>query len=192
MHQAGINDPLLAADAGITLFMLNDIPISTMDADLGNSQLTATSKTGTGTPGTVIEDAGEGGTDAVVGSSGGDDDDLGTYVVSSASVSVMKSVNITDPSGGSEPVPAAVVTYSLAVTVTGSGTALNVIITDMLPVDTTYEPGTLALNGVSLTDEADIDVGDVGATTPGVVTVDLGDLPVGSPIRTITFEVRIN
>jgi uncharacterized repeat protein (TIGR01451 family) len=89
-------------------------------------------------------------------------------------------------------VPDAVITYSLAVTVAGSGTALNVIITDLLPVDTTYEPGTLALNGVSLTDEADIDIGDVGATTPGVVTVDLGDLPVGSPAQTVTFDVRIN
>jgi uncharacterized repeat protein (TIGR01451 family) len=191
-YQAGINDPFLAADAGITLFVLNDIPVSPVDGDLGSSQLTAVSKTGNGTPGMVIEGAGEGGTDAVVGTSGGSDEDLGTYAVSSASVSVDKSATIADPSGGSEPVTGAVITYALAVAISGSGTALDVIITDAIPAETTYIPGTLTLNGVGLTDAADIDVGDVGATIPGMVTVNLGELPVGSPAQTITFDVRIN
>jgi uncharacterized repeat protein (TIGR01451 family) len=191
-YRSGINDPSLPADAGITVFVLNDIPINVTGGELGNSQLTTTSKTGTGTPGTVIEDVGEEGTDAVIGSSGGRDDDIGTYVVSTAGVSVAKSATVVDPSGSSSPVTGADITYTLVVTVSGSGTVFDVILTDSLPAETTYNPGTLTLNGAPLTDEADVDAGDVGGTTPGVVTVRLGDLPVGSPAQTITFDVRIN
>ena len=43
-----------------------------------------------------------------------------------------------------------------------------------------------------LTDEPDGDSGDVGGTTPGTVTVNLGDVVGGSPFQTITFDVVIN
>lgn len=192
-YVAGTNDPALDADASITIFVLNDIPAAGLsNGDLGNSQLAATSKTGNGAPGTVIAGVGEAGTDAVVGTSGGSDDAIGTYVVSSVAVSVVKSATIGDPFGGTEPVPGAVISYSVVVTVGGSGTALGVVITDPIPGNTTYNPGTLTLNAAPLTDGADADAGDVGGTTPNTVTVNLGDLTTASPAQTITFDVTIN
>ena len=124
LYDAGVDlecaaDPVLPADGSITVFILNDIPSGLSDGDRGNSRLSATSTTGTGSPGTIFATAGDGGTDAVVGTSGGSAGDTGTYLVSALTVSVAKSVAIADPFGGSEPVTGAVLTYSLAVTVTG-------------------------------------------------------------------------
>jgi uncharacterized repeat protein (TIGR01451 family) len=186
------NDPILPADGSIALFVLNDIPGGLSDGDRGNCMLTAASATGTGAPGTVFSTAGDGGTDAVVGTSGGSVGETGTYLVSTLAVSVVKSVAIADPLGGSLPVTGAVLTYSLAVTVSGSGTAEGVIITDAIPANTTYKPGTLNLNSLALTDEDDGDAGDVGVSMPGVVTVVVDDLSAASPIQTITFDVIIN
>jgi len=188
----GINDPVLAADAAATVFVLNNIPGGLTDGDLGDSRLTATSNTGAGAAGTIVVGAGEGGTDAVVGTSEGDDDADGSYIVSAVTVSVVKSVSVADPFGGTEPVPGAVLTYTVTVTVGGTGTALGVVITDPIPADTTYNAGTLTLNAGALTDAADGDTGDVGGTTAGTVTVDLGDLNIASGPQTTTFDVTIN
>ena len=192
-YSPGVNDPTLEADASVTVFVVNDSPDSGLsDADLGDSRLPATSRSGTGEPGTDVPGAGEGGVDAVVGTSGGRGDDIGTYVVSAVGISVVKSASVRDPFGGTEPVPGAVITYSIAVTASGSGTALGVVITDPIPADTTYNPGTLTLNAGPLTDEADADAGDVGQTEPDTVTVALGDLSAALPAQTITFDVTIN
>lgn len=188
----GTNDPSIPADGSITVFVINDIPGGVSDGNLGNSQLTATSNTGSGAPGTIVAGAGEGGTDAVVGTTGGSGSGIGIYEVSSVTVSLIKSVSIADPFGGTEPFPGAVLTYSVVVTVAGSGTALGVVLTDPIPADTTYNAGTLTLNGGPLTDAGGDDAGDVGATTPGTVTVNLGDLTAASPAQTIAFDVTIN
>ena len=86
----------------MTVFVLNNIPGGLLDGALGNSQLTVTSNTGSGAPGTAVSNAGEGGTDAVVGTSGGSDANIGSYVASTLSVSVVKSVSIADPFGGTD------------------------------------------------------------------------------------------
>ena len=39
---------------------------------------------------------------------------------------------------------------------------------------------------------SDGDAGDVAATTPGTVTVNLGNVPAGSPARAIEFKVIID
>ncbi|NNE44094.1 MAG: hypothetical protein HKN12_07785, partial [Gemmatimonadetes bacterium] len=83
-------------------------------------------------------------------------------------------------------------TYAIVVNVTGNGTATGITLTDAVPTYTTYNPGTLTLNSAPLSDAADADAGDVGATTAGVVTVDLGDLADTAPAQTITFEVTID
>lgn len=187
----GVNDPVIAADGAIRILVLNNIPLGLLDGNLGNSRLTATSKTGTGAPGTVVAGAGEGGTDAVVGSSGGDDAKLGTYVVSNVVVTITKTSAVLDPFGGTEPVPGAVVTYTISVVVAGSGTAANMVITDAIPAGTSYNNNTLTLNTLPLTDGADADEGDVGATTPGVARVRLGNLTSASPQQNITFKVTL-
>lgn len=190
---AGTNDPVLAADASISVFVINNIPAALNNADLGNSQLTATSNTGSGAPGTIITNAGEGNTDAVVGNSGGTSSDAGTYVVADL-LSLVKSVVINDPMGGNQPVPGAIMTYTIVVTVTGSGTAAGVVITDPIPTNTTYVANSITLNTIAQTDASDspTDESDYNITNAGSITVNLGDLISASPVQTITFDVTIN
>jgi uncharacterized repeat protein (TIGR01451 family) len=192
LYNAGINDPLLGADASQVVFVRNNIPSSLSFGDLGNSQLLAISRTGSGPPGTAFANAGDNNTTAVVGTSGGTGNAIGTYEVSNTTVSLLKSVVITDQQGGNQPVTGATMTYSIEVTVSGPGNASNVVITDPLPANTTYTTGTLTLNAAPLTDAVDADAGDVSGTTPNTVNVNLGNLNQGSPVQTITFKTIIN
>ncbi len=193
LYVPGTNDPNLASDGTATIFLLATIPSTGLtDGDKGNVQLTAASKTGTGTPGTVFSGKGDGGVDAVIGTSGGTQTATGTYIVAGVVLSVNKTATVADQFGGTEPIPGATIHYSIAVAVTGSGTAAGVTITDPVPANTTYKPGTLKLDGTALTDAADADAGDVGGTTAGTVTVSLGNLTSASGTRTITFDAQIN
>jgi uncharacterized repeat protein (TIGR01451 family) len=192
-YNPGFNDPALAADASRTVFILSDILAGLPAGALGFSRLDAVAVSGgSGTPGLLHANAGDGGIDAVDGSSGGRAARLGRYVVSNVSVSLLKSAVVTDPGGGNEPVTNATITYTILVTVSGAGTAQNLVITDPIPTNTTYSPATLRLDAIGLTDTADGDAGDVGGTTPGVVTVNLGPVAAGSPARTIEFQVTID
>jgi uncharacterized repeat protein (TIGR01451 family) len=115
---------------------------------------------------------------------------LGFKALSTA-VSIVKSSVVTDRVGGSLPMPGSTLRYTLSVAAVGTGNALGVLVTDRVPLDTVYTAGTLSLNGKGLSDAVDGDAGDVGGTTPGVVTVFLGNLPAASPVQTIEFEVKI-
>jgi uncharacterized repeat protein (TIGR01451 family) len=130
----------------------------------------------------------------VVGASGGLQDDQGSYrvVALSAQVAILKSATVIDPFGGSQPVAGATITYELSVIATGTGTTRDVTVSDAIPLNTTYNPGSLTLNGNPVTDAVDGDPGDVDGTTTGAVTVALGDVAVGGPDQTITFTVTID
>ena len=185
----GSNDPTLATDASATIFVVSDIPGSLAEGDIANIDLVATSNTGTGTAGTVVAGAGDLGTDVIIGTSGGSATAAEAYLVSSVTVTLLKSAVISGPAGVN-PVPGSTIAYSITVTVTGTGTATGVVISDPIPTDTTYVTNTLALDALSLTEIADTDAGDVGATVANTITVNLGDLTAGS--QTITFNVTIN
>ncbi len=102
VYAPGSNDPALAPDESITVLVVNDIAGTVVNGQRGLSQLTATSQTGTGAPGTVFAGQGEGGTDAVVGTTGGDGLAVGEYVVSDISLAAVKSQTVLDPFGGSQ------------------------------------------------------------------------------------------
>ena len=114
-----------------------------------------------------------------------------TVSVAALNVSLNKTVTILDQWGGNQAIPGATLRYTIVATATGGGTANNVVISDPLPVNTAYIANSLRLNNTALTDVADTDAGDVGATTPNTVTVKLGNLTSASPIHTITFDVKI-
>ncbi|WP_303905326.1 DUF11 domain-containing protein [Thiohalomonas denitrificans] len=192
LYITGRNDPQLTADAARVVFVRNNIPADLHDGDLGSSQLNATSNTGSGAPGTTFDGAGNNGITAVVGASGGTDGATGSYQVSGAGVSLLKSVAIVNPLGGEQPVTGALMTYRIEVTVSGTARANGVVITDSIPANTSYVPASLTLNDEALTDAADGDAGDVGDSRADTVTVDLGDLNPGSPTRIITFDVLID
>jgi uncharacterized repeat protein (TIGR01451 family) len=205
LYSAGTNDPTIATGAYITVYVVNNIGGTVTDGQLGFSQLKAKAKTITGsmTPGTLYAGAGDGGTAAVVGlangsgnTDGGTGLAVGTYQVSSVVVAVVKTATaVLDPWGGTNPVPGATITYRIEVDVTGTGTATAVKITDPIPGNTAYKTGTLKLDtgaGLSaLTDAADADAGDVGGTTVGTVTVNLGNLTEASSTMSIEFTVTI-
>ena len=184
----GTPTPALAPDSSLTVFVLTTLPGTATDGQTGQVRLTATATTGSGTPGTVFTGQGAGGSDAVVGASTALDDALATQIARLAAVNLTKSATILDPFGTQQPVPGAVVTYSLLAMVSGAGMASNLNVTDVIPSGTTYEVGTLTLDGTPLSDVAD---GDVGQASAAGIAVGLGTLAGGSS-KTVTFKVKIN
>lgn len=175
-------------------------------------------------PGTILPNGGTPavggpGIDAVIGAgaggaadSGADDTASGSYVVSGVNITIAKTViAVTSPAGVTTtgcnvPVPPAacstilpgtMVQYQLTVTITGSGAATNVLITDNVPANTTYVANSIRFNTQPRTDATDAD----NASCPGcgnavgTVTVDLGNVTVsaGAPItHVIDYRVLIN
>jgi len=191
-YVAGSNDPTLAADANVGVIVLNDIPAGLADGARGRSQLHAAARTGTGAPGTVFAGQGSGGVDAIAGTSGGQAQIYGEYLVGAVNVSALKSQTVTNAFGSSEPVPGATITYRVVVTATGSGTAVGAAFRDAIPANTTYVAGSLKRNGAALTDATDADTGAYVVAPAPAVTVALGDLTSASGAQTIDFAVTIN
>jgi uncharacterized repeat protein (TIGR01451 family) len=190
-YVAGSNDPSLAADASVAVLLVNDIPTGLPDGEYGRSELTATSNTGTGAPGTVLPGLGQGGVDAVIGTNGGEFAVTGQYLIGDILLSAVKSQAVLDPFGGSQPIPGAAITYQIVVTATGTGVALGALVNDPIPANTTYVAGSLRLNSAPLTDAADGDAGSF-VLVPAHVSVSLGDLTSGAGPQTIDFRVQIN
>ena len=187
VYVPGTNDPVLAPDGSVVVFVLSDVPSGVNDGDRGQVTLVANSGTGTGAPGTSFTGAGEGGGDAVLGTSGGTDNDDGFFVISSATIALLKSATITDPFGGSEAVPGSVITYTLTANATGTGSVNGVVISDAIPTGTVYEPASMTLGGAALTDASGDDAGTFSGTG---VSVNLGTV-TGGTSQTVTFQVKI-
>ena len=188
VYNAGSNDPLLAPDTSTRIFVLSTIPASATDGQRGQTDLTATAVTGSGTPGTVFAGQGQGGGDAVVGNTTALDRDKGFYIVNSATVSFVKSASVLDPFGGTRSVPGSIITYTLVATVSGSGSLANLAAGDPVPASTTYVPGSITSQAAPITDVTDGDAGEFAANR---VTVRFGTVP-GGQTRTVTFKVKIN
>jgi uncharacterized repeat protein (TIGR01451 family) len=185
----GAASPVLAADSAIRVFVIVTAPSGAADAATSQVRLTAASVTGTGTPGRVIAGQGDGGVDAVVGATTAQADAQGALIARMAGITLTKSAAFLDSFGGSQPLPGAQVTYTLVAHVAGSGSLVGVRVTDAIPAGTTYLPGTLKLDGSSLSDAGDSDAGTAGSSG---IDVALGNLSAGSPDKTITFAVKIN
>lgn len=179
----------IAEDGSLKVFVVVSLPAGATDAQASQVKLTATSTIGSGNPGTVFAGKGQGGSDAVVGSSRATQTALDSLIASLATVSLTKTASILDQFAGSSPVPGATVTYSIVAHVTGSGTAEGVHVADVIPANTTYEAGTLTLNGSALSDAVD---GDSGTASASGIDVALGNVAGGSADKTVTFKVKIN
>jgi len=186
---AGGTTPAIAPDGSLKIIVVVALPAGATDAQTSQIKLTATSAIGSGTAGTVLAGKGIGGVDAVVGMSKGAASGLDSLVASLAAVSLAKSATIADPFGGTSPVPGAVVTYKIIASFNGSGTANGVHVTDVFPTGTTYQAGTLALDGTGLSDAADADSGT--ASSAGI-DVSLGNVAGGSANKSVIFKVKIN
>lgn len=141
-------DPLL--DNVVSVFILGDIPAAAADGDAANIVLTATAhKAGAAGLGAIEAETGvdddAGSVQIVFSNSTGSDQD--SYLVGSATLAAVKASEvISDPLGQTAPValaiPGAVVEYEVTITNTGGTEANEVVITDDIQGELTFEAGT--------------------------------------------------
>lgn len=188
LYTPGANDPELDPDESVTIFVIATTPGGVIDGNRAIVSLVAAAVTGTGDPGDSFPGMGEGGGNAVVGSTGADGTDAGAFVVSAATVTLVKSAAVTNSLGTADPVPGATITYTIVATVAGSGSVSGLTITDNIPADTSYANGSMTLGGAPLSDAVDADAGDYNGTR---ISVALGTV-AGGQTRTVTFRTTID
>jgi uncharacterized repeat protein (TIGR01451 family) len=191
-YGAGTNDPDLAPDESIDVFIVHDIPGNVANGQLGRSELIATAATGSGAAGTVYPTQGDGGIDAVVGVTTATATEFGEYIVDDVAVEVVKSQVVADPDGGTTPIVGATITYTINVEVLNSGTATAAVISDPIPNWSTYVPGSITLNGDPISDATDGDAGEYDITAAPTVVVRLGDLAQADGVQNVVFQVTID
>jgi uncharacterized repeat protein (TIGR01451 family) len=204
----------VAEDATVRVFVIADIGLGAVNADVFDVTLTANAHTGAtvgalgaelvGTAGandvngidTVLFD-GAGATDAA---NDGAFSDTGTYTVAGALVTVAKSSRVvSDPvnlTTNPKAIPGATVEYCITVANTsGAATATNVAVTDDLPVDVTYDAtfgifvdGNATCTGGTAGGLFSTGTGPLGADQ---VTGDLSDV-AGGETRSLYFRVVID
>ncbi|WP_168452919.1 DUF11 domain-containing protein [Sphingopyxis microcysteis] len=188
LYTPGANEPELDPDESVTVFVVATTPGTVVDGNRGIVSLVAAAVTGTGDPGDSFAGMGEGGGDAVVGSTGADGTDAGAFIVSAATVTLVKSAVVTNTLGTADPIPGATITYTIVATVAGSGSVSGLAITDNIPADTSYVAGSITLGGVAQSDAVDADAGDYNGTR---INVALGTV-AGGQTRTVTFRTTID
>ncbi len=187
LYTPGSNDPSLVQNAAVKMLIVCNVPNTAADLSQGQMQLGATSNTVSGLH-NVNTGGGVGGVDAIAGLTGGIGTSTGTYVVHEVALAYVKSAAVSAPGGGNQPVSGATVTYTLTVTPSGSATAGSVVVTDPVPANTTFVPGSLLLNGTAVA----AGTGDYNVTTPGAVTVKLGNVAGSAIAQIVKFQVTIN
>lgn len=130
----------------------------------------------------------------------GQNSDAGAFQVMSP-VSIIKTVTVIDPSGGTDPHPGATLRYQLDVSVTGNTAVDNLVVSDAIPANTTYIDNSMQLNAVAQTDANDAPVDysrAIDILLKPVVSIEV-DLSQGGTIsvapgvtNVIIFEVTIN
>ena len=179
----------LVPDQRLTLFVLVTVPDGVGDQQTSAVTLSAEAVTGTGAPGTAFAGAGVDGGNAIVGATGAQATARGALITGIANVALVKSVVLADPFGGTSAVPGTVATFTIEARVSGTGAIDNLVVTDVIPEGTTYAPGTLALDGVDLSDAAD---GDAGAASDTAgISVTLGTVAAENTQR-VTFNVVVD
>ncbi|GAA5524216.1 hypothetical protein Maes01_00770 [Microbulbifer aestuariivivens] len=189
--------PQLNADQKLVVFVVSTIPGALNNGDIGLVELTAESITaqatvGADNPGSVFAGQGDSGVDAIVGSSGARASDQGGYQLIQVETTFTKSQSVSDPFGGTAAVRGSVITYTLEFEASGSGDLTGLALSDDIPDNTTYVPGSITLDGAVKTDAASDDeaVFD-SSTTPKQIRVDIGTVTAPAT-HTVTFQVEIN
>jgi len=196
---AGDLDPNGGTD-DMTVFIVADTPLAAVDATVDNYSLLATTTnagTAVATVDTVPNTAA--GVEVVFADAAGSADaandgthsDTWSYTVGSATLAVTKTAVVLDVFGGSFAIPGSTVTYTITVANTGGTAATSVVISDAIPVNSTYVAPSITLGGAGQSDAVDGDSADFGGTTAGAVTVNIATLAAATT-ATITFQVTID
>jgi uncharacterized repeat protein (TIGR01451 family) len=190
LYAPGANDIVLGADQSRVVYAASQIPAGIATGSFGKLVLAATATTpgaATAVPGAALGSVG--GVQVVAGIPNGRASASGSYLVAGASMGLAKSiVNVRDPRGGTRVMPGSVLTYRLVITLTGTGSVDNVAVSDPLPPQLTYVPGTITVDGVVRTDAADSDEASFAA---GAVQAVFGTLAVPAT-RVIEFKATVN
>ena len=123
----------------------------------------------------------------------GQHSDVGAFEVSGSPVTINKSVTVIDTFGGTDPHVGATLRYQLDVIIVGAGGVNNLVITDPVPANTTYTPGSISLSGptplnpVFASFNGGLNQIEVDLSEGMTRTITVADSPV-----TITFDVTIN
>jgi hypothetical protein len=139
---------------------------------------------GSGIAGRIHKRAGIKDVDAVDGFSGGISEDEGSYKLLVANVVLAKDVS-EDTQG--------IITVAIDVRVVGFGSVKKVKIVDEIPDETIYVKNSLALDGMSLSDQEDGDQGRYKRkykSRKAQILMSLGELDTSSH-HTITYNLRI-
>lgn len=180
----------LLADQSVGIWIIQDIPDGAGSAgDSAAITLTASHMHApfSSVPGTVYVGEGDGGApcDAVLGVNGGTGSATKAYQLTLTALNIVKSATVANTLGGAEPVPGATITYIIEFGVTGSGSVSNLVITDPVPGDTTFVPGSITAGPIAA-DSAAL----VGSTV--TVTYTSTNISAVAGTQTITFEVTID
>ncbi len=126
--------------------------------------------------------------------------DVGAYQVLSP-VNILKTVTVIDTAGGVNPHPGATLRYQLDVNISGNVAVDNLVVSDVIPANTTYTDASILLNGVIQTDANDVPVDysrAIDILSKPVVSIEV-DLSQGGAMsvlpgvtNVIIFEVTIN
>ncbi len=198
-------------DATVRVFVVSDIPISRVNGDVAQLTLSATAHAG-GTPGTQgavltsTSGANTSGVETVLADGAGASDSAGdgiytaegSYTVAAATLTVLKTNRvIEDPvNGASDPkaIPGALIEYCIAVSnAPGSATATDILVTDIVPADLTYEAAFGIFVGGTVDGSGNCNADGVagGSITAATITAPVGNLPAGDT-RTVYFRARID
>jgi uncharacterized repeat protein (TIGR01451 family) len=186
-----VND--LIADANTTILVVGDIPLAATNGQVagvslsaaalnsnGSAITAATDATvnGAGTVETIFADAAKSGNGGTSAARDGIDVATDDYTVQAAVLSVFKTSRIISDgvsASNFKSVPGAVVEYCISVAnAAGGALATNITISDLVPTNTTYQAGTIRVNGT---------VTSPGATqtcAAGTVVTDASDADAGS------------
>jgi uncharacterized repeat protein (TIGR01451 family) len=196
---------ILGEDEEVTVYVIGNIPLTALNGWDANVTLAARAIEPTsGNVGAVGTDinatagANTAGIDTVFGAavSSGSATATTVYTVSSATLTVTKSIAVLDDpvNGGSNPkaIPGATLEYTIQVQNLGGTTADTVVVTDPIPANVTYVAGTLTRNGAGVTDsDSDGDGGQVNGTPVTSVAVTVPTIATGAT-ATVTFRVTVN
>ncbi|PKK89020.1 MAG: hypothetical protein CVV64_16165 [Candidatus Wallbacteria bacterium HGW-Wallbacteria-1] len=114
--------------------------------------------------------------------------DFGTYTVVITSA-VINAVKTHSPES---PVPGQTVTYTINLNNQGSSPGNTVIISDPIPNNMAYVPGSITLNSIAKTDLSDADEANFNVTTPNAVSVAIGTIAANGGLAVVTFQATVN
>jgi uncharacterized repeat protein (TIGR01451 family) len=195
LYIPGNNDPLLAADESIVVYVSSDIPANLGSENIGKAELVATSTTQgarSATRGTALANAGDNGIEAVLLVDYGTDMSRGHYIVSTLKVDIQKRVISTiDRFGNTRLMPGSKVTYEISVNTSGDGIAENVVIRDPTPANMQYVANSIFLDGTRMTDATDTDAADFNISNTNTASITLGNLTTSaSHVIQLTYQVE--